>query len=152
MARFFNLTDVRSTCFCVLALCLTMGWSACQENGDIGDLYGQWKLISRSEGSEHEPLAEGYGYYLSFQGKVVWAKVSYDEAHSYTDVFGNFQHEGNQLRMQFYQVVSGNSPEAIVSGRFGFEHPEDIRLEICTLDGDRLILSDGQRQWSFEHY
>ena len=78
MARFYK--------YSVLLLCILL-LSSCQEGGEAGDLFGQWRLVGHDT------------QYISFSGSLTLLR-STDEA----EVFGNFQHIGDSLFIQCYSI------------------------------------------------
>jgi hypothetical protein len=130
MARFFkHLLALAS-----YLLLLTSSIS-CQEGGEAGDFFGQWRM----KGTE--------GKYISFSGSTTWLK-SMGEG----DVFGNFQHVGDSLFIQCYSINATPGDTAIVEQAFGWKPINDIRLKINVLDGDNLVVSKGGQTWSFYKY
>ena len=130
MARFFkHLLALAS-----YLLLLTSSIS-CQEGGEAGDFFGQWRM----KGTE--------GKYISFSGSTTWLK-SMGEG----DVFGNFQHVGDSLFIQCYSINATPGGTAIVEQAFGWKPINDIRLKIDVLDGDNLVVSKGGQTWSFYKY
>lgn len=125
MARFSKL-------LLLLGLLLT---ASCQEGGEAGDLFGQWRM----EGSDTK--------YLSFSGSLLLFK-SMGEG----EVYGSFQHRGDSLFMQCYSVQGLASDTALVEQTFGMRPFANVRLHIDKADGDRLVLSSGTQQWSFYQY
>lgn len=125
MARFFKL-------FSLLSLFL---FTACQEGGDAGDLWGQWRMV----GADHK--------YVSFSGAVALFRDT-----TIGDVYGNFQHVGDSLFIQCYSVKGEQVDTIMVEERFGFKPFNDIRVKIVTVDGDRLVLSKDSNTWSFYKY
>ena len=125
MAKYFKLFTIFSLFFLV----------SCQEGGEAGDLWGQWRMT----GSDDK--------YLSFSGSVLlFRNISKGE------VFGNFQHVGDSLFMQCYSATGLPSDTTIVETTFGFKPFDNIRVKIETLDGDILVLSKDGRTWNFYKY
>lgn len=125
MARFFKLFSVLS----LLMFC------SCQEGGDAGDLWGQWRLA----GSDDK--------YASFSGAV-----SLFRQPGKGDVYGNFQHIGDSLFIQCYSVEGILADTTMVEEHFGFKPFNNIRVKITTLDNDVLVLSKDNQTWSFYKY
>lgn len=130
MARFFK----RLLALASYLLLLTSSIS-CQEGGEAGDFFGQWRM----KGTE--------GKYISFSGSTTWLK-SMGEG----DVFGNFQHVGDSLFIQCYSINATPGDTAIVEQAFGWKPINEIRLKINVLDGDNLVVSKGGQTWSFYKY
>lgn len=125
MARYFKLFSLIS----LLCLC------SCQEGGDAGDLWGQWRLRGAND------------KYLSFSGAVSLFRHT-----GKGDIYGNFQHIGDSLFIQCYSVKGELSDTTIVEERFGFKPFNNIRVKITTLDSDNLVLSKDNQTWSFYKY
>lgn len=125
MARYFKLFS---------AILLSTLFS-CQEGGEAGDLWGQWRLT----GSDHK--------YLSFSGSVSLFRHT-----AIGDVYGNFQHIGDSLFIQCYSVEGILSDTTMVEESFGFKPFNDIRVKIETLNEDVLVLAKDNQTWSFYKY
>ena len=125
MARFFRP-------IILIALCLLM---SCQEGGDAGDLFGQWRM----KGTDDK--------YISFSGTLVLFR-SLQEG----QVYGLFEHVGDSLFIRAYSIYGSAPDTAIVEGTFGMKPFDDIRLRITTLSSDELILSKDGATWSFYQY
>ena len=126
MVRFFKSS--------VLLLCMLI-LSSCQEGGEAGDLFGQWRLAGHDT------------QYISFSGSITLIR-STDE----TEVFGNFQHVGDSLFIQCYSIEALSLDTVVVEQTFGFSPFNNIRLRIENINSDRLVLSKDGRIWSFEKY
>lgn len=137
MARFYKL---------ILLFCFLMLFPSCQNEGDIGDLYGQWSL---KNACIDNVTKEYCNLFLSFQGKVVWAKRVNYGSHTYGDVVGSFEHRGDSLIMSFIQQNEYTSPESLIEEEFGFSDCENVRLLVKTLDSNSLVLMNDNDYWSF---
>lgn len=126
MVRFFKSS--------VLLLCMLI-LSSCQEGGEAGDLFGQWRLAGHDT------------QYISFSGSITLIR-STDE----TEVFGNFQHVGDSLFIQCYSIEALPLDTVVVEQTFSFSPFNNIRLRIENINSDRLVLSKDGRIWSFEKY
>jgi hypothetical protein len=109
--------------------------SSCQEGGEAGDLFGQWRL----KGSDAQ--------YICFSGSVALFR-SIDEC----EVFANFQHNGDSLFIQCVSINASATDTAIIENRFGFKTFNDIRLKVNTLNDNDLVLSKDDQTWSFYKY
>ena len=109
--------------------------SSCQEGGEAGDLFGQW----RQTGSDTN--------YMSFSGSVALFRTSVEGR-----VYGNFQHVGDSLFIQCYSAEGLPSDTAIVEESFGFKPFNNIRVKIESLQGDHLVLRKEDKTWSFYLY
>ena len=126
MVRFFKSS--------VLLLCMLL-LSSCQEGGEAGDLFGQWRLAGHDT------------QYISFSGSITLLR-STDE----TEVFGNFQHVGDSLFIQCYSIEALPLDTVVVEQTFGFSPFNNIRLRIENIKSDCLVLSKDGRIWSFDKY
>ena len=127
MARFYKILFLLTSFIFLL--------SSCQEGGEAGNLFGQWRL----KGSDTQ--------YISFSGSVALIR-SIDEG----EAFGNFQHIDDSLFIQCVSIDSSAIDTAIVENKYGFKPFDDIRLKINTLNDDDLVLSKDGKTWSFYKY
>jgi hypothetical protein len=109
--------------------------SSCQEGGEAGVLFGQWRLAGHDT------------QYISFSGSITLLR-STDE----TEVFGNFQHVGDSLFIQCYSIEALPLDTVVVEQTFGFSPFNNIRLRIENIKSDCLVLSKDGRIWSFDKY
>ena len=116
-------------------LLLSLLLSSCQEGGDAGDLFGQWRL----SGSDTQ--------YISFSGSIVWMKNLKEN-----ELYGNFQHVGDSIFIQCYSIKGIPEDTTLVENSFGFRPFNNIRLKIEALSSDRLQLRKNNQTWSFEKY
>jgi hypothetical protein len=114
---------------------LMLSASSCQEGGEAGDLFGQWRMDNSDT------------HYISFSGSI----VRIHDLHT-SQVFGNFQQHGDSLFLQFHSIYAQPSDTAAVVNLFGPQPIDDIRLKVMTLDGGHLVLGNGQRLWNFCYY
>ncbi len=108
---------------------------SCQEGREAGDLWGQWRM----DGSDSK--------YISFSGSVVWLKDL-----NVSDIYGNFQHQGDSLFVQCYSIKGEKSDTIVVEQSFGFKPIHNIRLKITTLDSNHLMLTKEGQSWNFHKY
>lgn len=108
---------------------------SCQEGGEAGDLWGQWRMTNSDD------------KYINFSGSVVLFRNI-----AKGNVYGNFQHIGDSLFIQCYSVEGIRSDTTIVEETFGFKSFNDIRVKIDVLNGEHLVLSKDNRNWSFYKY
>jgi hypothetical protein len=125
MARFFK----------ILSLTAIILLTACDEGRDAGDLHGQWRM----SGSDTK--------FIGFSGSVTMFR-SLTEG----EVFGNFQHVGDSLFIQCYSIQEQQTDTTIVEESYGFRPFNNIRLKIESIDDDNLLISKGDRKWSFYKY
>ena len=126
MARFFKYIFLLTSSIFLLS---------CQEGGDAGDLWGQWRLT----GSDTQ--------YISFSGSIVWIKNLGEN-----ELYGNFQHTGDSLFIQCYSINGIPQDTSLVENTFGFRPFNNIRLKIEELSSDRLQLSRDNHTWRFDKY
>lgn len=127
MARYFKYIILLTSSIILLA--------SCQEGGEAGDFFGQWKLSD----ADRE--------YLSFSGSVALFRSV-----PQTDVYGNFQHQGDSLFIQCYSIKGLKSDTTTVEETFGFKPFNNIRVKIEVLDGDVMVLQKGDQKWNFYKY
>jgi len=108
---------------------------SCQEGGEAGDLLGNWRLT----GSDT--------HYVAFSGSVTVMRTTDGR-----QVFGNFQHTGDSLFVQYYSIEGQPGDTLLVEQEFGFKPFSNIRVKIEALDADNLTMSKDGRQWSFYKY
>jgi hypothetical protein len=127
MAKYFKFYIPLISFICLL--------NACQEGGDAGDLFGQWRL----DGSDSK--------YISFSGSITHLKDI-----EIGEIYGNFQHQGDSLFMQCYSQKGEKSDTIVVEQSFGFHPINNIRLKVVTLSDNRLVLTKGGQSWNFYKY
>lgn len=110
---------------------------SCQEGGEAGDLFGQW----RQTGSDTN--------YLSFAGSVALFRYIPE---SEGQVYGNFQHTGDSLFIQCFSAKAKQTDTIIVKNHFDFPSFNDIRVRIVTLDNDKMVLTKDDKIWNFDKY
>ena len=69
-----------------------------------------------------------------------------------SQVYGNFQHQGDSIFIQCYSIKGDPSDTLIIENTFGFRPFNNIRLKIDRLDDDNLVLSKDNQRWSFYKY
>lgn len=112
---------------------------SCQEGGEAGDLLGQWRMVGTDT------------HYMAFSGSLtVFRMISGSELKS--QVYGNFQHQGDSIFIQCYSIKGDPSDTLIIENTFGFKPFTNIRLKIDRLDDDNLVLSKDNQRWSFYKY
>ncbi len=108
---------------------------SCQEGGEAGDLFGQWRL----SGSD--------SIYVRFSGSIVSLRNI-----QAAEVFGNFQHSGDSLFIQCRSIYGDKADTINIENYFGFKPFDNIRLKIDRLDSDNLVLSQEAQIWIFYKY
>ena len=133
--RLTSKSDIMAKYYKLLAVGCWLLAASCQEGGDAGDLWGQWRL----EG--HDDM------YISFSGNITQFRKNNGQA-----VFAKFQHEGDSLFMQCSSINQEKSDTTFVEEEFGMNPFTNIRLRIDALDSDHLELSKGGKRWLLEKY
>ena len=122
--------------YCKIFILLSLVFlTACQEGGEAGDLFGQWRL----RGSDTK--------FVSFSGSITWFKDL-----AACNVFGNFNHYGDSLAIEWHSIYGEPADTLAIEDTFGSQTFNGIRFKIVTLDSDRLVLSKGNQTWSFDKY
>ncbi|SFO88440.1 lipocalin-like domain-containing protein [Prevotella sp. tf2-5] len=109
--------------------------NSCQEGGEAGDLFGQWRM------------ADSDSKYVSFSGSLTRFRDK-----DASEVYGNFQHKGDSLFIQCYSKEALKSDTVMVEESFGFKPFNNIRVKIEALNGDILVLSKEGQKWNFYKY
>lgn len=122
---------MKSTKYIMLAL-LSLLLCACTRNdGDIGRLFGQWKLVSISRGGIDDTAYAG-NIYWSFQNSTIEMKEVTADHVSY-NTFGNW-HEGDSTLFLSFPDNAPNHHTGL---------PREAELQIIKLDGGTMVLSYG---------
>lgn len=112
--------------------------TSCQEGGEAGDLWGQWRMT----GSDDK--------YLSFSGSIsLFRNITEEKTY---EVYGNFQHVGDSLYIQCYSKGGWTTDTTVVEETFGFKPFNNIRVRIDALGGKVLVLSKDGQTWNFHKY
>ena len=109
--------------------------NSCQEGGEAGDLFGQWRM------------ADSDSKYVSFSGSLTRFRDK-----DASEVYGNFQHKGDSLFIQCYSKEALKSDTVMVEESFGFKPFNNIRVKIEALNEDILVLSKEGQKWNFYKY
>ena len=133
--RLTSKSDIMAKYYKLLAVGCWLLAASCQEGGDAGDLWGQWRLEGRDD------------MYISFSGTITQFRKNNGQA-----VFAKFQHEGDSLFMQCSSINQEKSDTTFVENDFGMNPFTNIRLRIDALDSDHLTLSKGGKRWLLEKY
>lgn len=135
----------------IATLLLLTSAVACQNDGDIGELYGQWQL---TEVRSPQGTTKHTTCFFAFQSDVIFGRILTD--HHYADTMeGVWKHTGDSLLLTFY-VNDGNREtlERYLLHDFGMEgDPADQRFGIGRLDGSQMILHrNGDTFWTFRKF
>ena len=115
---------------------LLLLFAACTHNdGDIGPLFGQWRLTS--------PECPDAALYISFQNTTVETKAVYPR-HESTEAFGNWTLSDRILTLDF------PDPDRQAPAEFQFGAFEQFTVE--TLTSRRFVLTTPDRRLEFEKW
>ena len=130
MARFYKFF-----LFSLFTIHCSLLLTSCQEGGEAGDLWGQWRM----DNSDSK--------YISFSGSIVWFRDL-----NMGGVNGIFQHSGDSLFIQCYSIYGEKTDTTLVEESLGFKPFDNIRVKIAALDNDQLVITQGSQTWSFYKY
>ena len=116
---------------------------SCQEGGDAGELFGQWRL----EDDDNQSAELNATRYISFSGTLTLFRFV-----KRGQVYGSFQHTGDSLFIQCYSINGEAKDTTMVENTFGMKPFDNIRMKIVTLDDDQLVLNKGSEYWRFYKY
>lgn len=126
-----------------LVLCVS-----CTDNDDTGDLYGQWQLTTVKDNGII--LSTPANLSLSFQGDIVFARVSDHQDYRYRNVPGVFSEKNDSLILSFY--IDDESSRSIITRMFLMEdEPADLRFALKKSSG-KIMLTKGNRCWQLRNY
>lgn len=109
--------------------------AACEEGSEAGDLYGQWRLVG------------GDNVYVSFSGNLVIMRKT-----NVSEVYGNFQHVGDSLFMQYYTNKEEPLDTLTLEEELHFKPMNNVRTRITELSCEKLTLTSNDAVWYFEKY
>lgn len=93
----------------IFLLALTFGLSACMHNdGDIGPMFGTWKVTSITVDGEEDPAYQG-NVFFQFQSQVVRLVQSLPH-NDMTEQFGSWECSDDDLTLDFHYYVDPESP------------------------------------------
>lgn len=126
-----------------LVLCVS-----CTDNDNTGDLYGQWQLTAIKDNGNILSTPDNLS--LSFQGDIVFARVSDHQDYRYRNVPGVFYENNDSLILSFY--IDDESSRSVITRMFLMEdEPTDLRFALKKTS-DKLLLSKGSRCWQLRSY
>ncbi len=129
MEKYFKIWVVNCWLLAISIFC------SCQEGGEAGDLFGQWRMTDSDS------------KYIAFSGSVIVFRGLGEG-----EVYGNFQHQGDSLFVQCYSIREVLSDTVMVEESFGFKPFKNIRVKIEKVNGDVLVMSKDSQKWSFHKY
>lgn len=124
----------------LIASLLVMTMASCRtNNGDIGHLYGQWRMTALilADGTERQV----YDNYLRFQNDIVQFTVTADH-HDALSAFGRWRREGDIVTLDFTgnMDAEGNLAPNTALGWFELTGQLLMRCEILTETRRGLVL------------
>lgn len=124
----------------ILLLVALMLGTGCTNNGDIGSLYGSWRVENITVDGQDLPLDENTTTSFNFQNNIVMVKQS-DVHHSYQYVVGTWQQTGANLTLTFHYHDDGTEPsEGMYAPPFWVGITEAITTFTMTLDNNIMTL------------
>lgn len=115
----------------LLSLFLIALASCTHNNGDIGTLFGQWKVRSVSyDGIENPPEYRG-DVFWSFQNNVIAIQQSYPDQEAWT-VYGTWILEDNTLSLDLRDQGGDMIPSMML--------PQQAHLQVLRKTGKEMIL------------
>ena len=94
------MTSIKKAVTGLLPLLVLLCLCGCtHNNGDIGPLFGKWKVTSISSSGVELPPYEG-NLFWNFQNTTVGVIMTHGD-NSYNDVYGNFRLTDNTLTLDF---------------------------------------------------
>ena len=133
-------------CFPTIALL-----SGCQNNGEIGDLYGQWQL---TQINTPDTLASPQHLFLAFQSQVFFARITGTDAHYSGTLKGSWRQSGDSLFLSFYSSEGQLASDAwYVQHHFGFGgDPADLRFGLQLSPRSMILTQEEASHWTFRKY
>ena len=110
----------------LLILVIAVMAGACQNNGDIGDLYGTWRFESYTIDGEPQTVAESTT--VSFQNDIIQVQHVLDAEMSYMNYYGRWSESGADMTLDFAQTVAGE-PVAVPE-YLGWTGAAPMRMEV----------------------
>ena len=141
MANCYNIFKASS-------ITVSLLFSACTNDGDIGDLYGKWQLIGTEQ-------------YLNFEGKICQMQIVKADSHEIASVWCGFSYTADSLHINVATAdyvagttaVDGLNTTELLKEFFRFELPENSKLHFgYSINDKQLILTQKENNWTFRHY
>lgn len=141
MARFSKLLYIIGI---LAATCFT----ACTNDGDIGDLYGKWQM-------------EGRESYINFEGSICQMQIVSSERHEISSIWAGFYYTTDSLFISVAKAdytpgttaVDGKNAEKLLQEFFDMELPADSKLRFeYQVSDEALLLRQQSKTWKLRHY
>ncbi len=124
----------------LIVLCLT---NCTKNNGDIGNTYGLWRLVSLCEGDS--VLLEDENMYMGFQSNVVTLRIVDTETNICSESYGNFTIDESDSIIIKISYGSINDYKE-------FEFDTNPFKAHIFVDKKELVLKSGNKTWQFEKH
>lgn len=115
-----------------------------QNNGYIGDIFGQWQLKEITD--KNETIVGDGTLFMSFQNEVVLFRKMAPDGHGSGDYIGIFIHKNDSLHLE----LSHGNPTILES--YQIENTTNPSFKIDRLDKKHLILSNGDKTWIYRKF
>lgn len=114
-------------------ICWLLTTSCTHNNGNIGPLFGKWKLESVEGGTDQNRPLAGHTMFWSFQAAVINITSVNETGHWSDDRYGMFREDDNTLFLTFPDTTlnEGEPPLGL---------PRECEMQILRIDGKRLTL------------
>lgn len=114
----------------LLGILMLLATGCTHNNGDIGPLFGQWKVTTMEGNGTQLPEYAG-NMFWSFQSQTIEIKTVGDN-HTTRSGFGNWSREGDELLLDFPDTDRQPPAESHL--------PPQCRLHIIMLDRGKAII------------
>lgn len=121
----------RSGLLKILLLMIPMFLTQCQNNGDIGDLYGKWKLHDISVQNTSLPTEYNGSIFWTFQNSTV--NIQNVQSMETADCYGNWRMEDGTLFLDF--PFDLQSPPAVL------RLPRKSAMQVMKISKNELTLT-----------
>lgn len=115
-------------------LCVMLNVSCTKHNGDIGPLFGLWKVTAINVDDVTDEDYDGCMYF-AFQSSVISMTIVNEETHESKITYASWKYEGEDLIIDFSDKNYGPFADAT-----GMQRGQN-RVEVVSLKGDDLTLS-----------
>ena len=136
----------------LVACCLMLatGFSSCQNDEYIGDIYGQWQL---TDIQTPDTTATPRNLYLAFQSNVVMARIVGVDAHYTETLQGTWQQSDDSLFLSFYCAeAQADYLQSMLRTLFVMDAPAGNLRFNCHLSSTAMTLTQGKSQWQFRKF
>lgn len=117
----------------LIAITAVLFSSCTRNNGDIGELFGQWKVVSITVNGENTPDYNGVMYF-AFQSSVYCQKIVNEEAHWDDCVFAKWHYVESGIIIDFADTNYAPFPPS------GMKQGENM-VVIEKNDGKNMVMS-----------